>query len=259
MSMKNSETSSNELQAHYSFVCGCVAEAAGNERSAMAYYRGEIRRTGYFKAHFNLARLLSMRDRIDEAVEHYNKAVVRSADKISKADSLNNLGIMYLIKDRTAQALECFRKASRLDDKSAAPRVNAALTYVRRGDLRPGREWLQRAERLRRVDPDTDLWIAYTLIEYGLNVRKGVHLLERFAKKKQVERSALLDLAVGYFRLGDKQRAGAVLKRLTAVSSLSVNERRRIRQVQAGRGTSSVARSERLYGRSGERRPVTSS
>lgn len=219
--------SANELEEHYSFCCGCIQEGTSRERSAIAYYRSEIHGTGYFKARFNLARLLSSRGRVKEAVEQY-KAVARSADRISRADALNNLGNLYLRLRRTREALDCFRRSSRLDPTSAAPRVNAALTYLRAGRVAQGRAWLERAEALRRLDPEVDLWIAYAEIEYGLDVRRGVRVLELAAARKRVDRNALLDLAVGYFRLGDTQRAQSVLKKVAHLSPLTVDERRRL-------------------------------
>jgi tetratricopeptide (TPR) repeat protein len=70
-----------------------------------------VRRTGDFKAAFNLARLLSARGRIEDAIELYRVAA-RAENKAARADALNNLGIMSLKRSNVTQALDCFRKAS---------------------------------------------------------------------------------------------------------------------------------------------------
>ena len=64
----------------------------GKDRSAIAYYRNEIRRTSYYKAHFNLARLLSNKSRLNEAVIHYKEATRRGIGRTFKSEALNNLG-----------------------------------------------------------------------------------------------------------------------------------------------------------------------
>jgi tetratricopeptide (TPR) repeat protein len=190
----------SELEQHFSFVLGCFAEGIGSERSAIAHYRNEIRKTGYFKAHFNLARLLAKRGRVRESIAHYRYAV-RRARGSDAADALNNLGLLYLRKDRVADAIRAFQRASRLDRRSGAPLVNAAVVHLRRGEFATAQRWIKRARQRRRLDKEMDKWVGYILIVYDVDVPAGVRLLERARKRAPQDAHILTDLAIGYSKL----------------------------------------------------------
>ena len=201
-----------EREAHFGFEYGVVSEAIGRERSAIAYYRHEIRRTSYFKAHFNLAHMLARRGRLSEAIVHYRRAARLSPRGALRSDVLNNLGTAYSRKGLTAKAITAFQQSSRENPRNASPCVNVALQFLLRGDLKRGRRWLDRAHRLRTLDAETDSWVAYALIKYDLGVPKGVRMLERFLVRNPKDWRAVADLAVGYMKLGDHAKAKSLAR-----------------------------------------------
>jgi hypothetical protein len=72
----------------------------------MAYYRSEIRHTSYFKAHFNLARLLAKRRHFKEAERHYTLAALRTRERFVRSDAWNNLGVLYTTLSWPAKAVK---------------------------------------------------------------------------------------------------------------------------------------------------------
>jgi tetratricopeptide (TPR) repeat protein len=213
MPLRRERAPKNELEEHFGFVSGCTSEAIGKERSAIAYYRNEIRRTLYYKAHFNLARLLAHRGRFTEAVTHYMEAVRRGVGRIFKSDALNNLGLAYSNKGLVAEAINAFRQSIRQNQQSAAPRVNLALELLRHGNRQKGRRALELARRLRRVEPEANKWVAYALIEYDLDARRGVGMLERTLANNPKDWGAMADLSVGYMKLGSYAKARTLARK----------------------------------------------
>jgi tetratricopeptide (TPR) repeat protein len=212
-------------------VCGIAAWELGVERSAMAYFRSEIRRTSYFKAHFGLAGLLSKRGRLDEAIFHYRQALRRVKDRHLKADVLNNLGTAYGSKDQRPRAIELLRHAATLNPRDPMPLVNLALQYLRLGDAQRGRRALMKAYRLKRRGAETRRWVGYALVEYDLDVRRGIRLLERALRGSPDDAGILADLAVGYQKLSETHRAKALARRAERADSKDPEVERQIRRV----------------------------
>jgi tetratricopeptide (TPR) repeat protein len=124
-----------------------------------------------------------------------------------KSDALNNLGLAYSNMELVAEAISAFRQAIRQNPQSAPPRVNLALGFLRHGNRLQGRRALEFAVRLRRVEPEATRWVAYALIEYDLDVRRGVGILERTLAQDPEDWGAMADLAVGYMKLGNYAKA----------------------------------------------------
>lgn len=178
----------------------------------MAYFRSEIRRTSYYKAHYDLAILLSKRGRVREAILHYKKAARRGATRAERSDALNNLALLFLRKGLTSQAISTFREAIRQNPQNAAPRVNLGFQFLQTGDKRRGQQSLERASRLGRLDPSgqTQRWVGYALIKYDLDVRKGVRMLEQVLARDPTDSATRSDIAVGYMKLGQHVKATSI-------------------------------------------------
>lgn len=227
-SMTNKPSTENELEAHSGFVAGCMSQAIGRERSAIAYYRHEIRRTSYFKAHYNLARLLAKRGRLDEAITHYKEAARRSTASTLKSDSLNNLGLAYWRKGARAEAIKALQQSSRANPRSSAPRVNLALELLRWGRRDQALRWLDSAHRLTRSEPETDSWVGYALVEHDLDLRRGVRLLRRALSHDPKNWRAMADLALAYMKLGDRAKAEGLAKRAKQRAPRDAEVRRQV-------------------------------
>lgn len=205
----------SELQTHFAYACGNLSAAAGRERSAMLYFRQEIRRTSYYKAYYDLAILLARRSRLTEAIRNYKEAARRSTKRTDRSDALNNLALVYARKGRDGDAIKALHEAIRQNPKSAAPRVNLALQLLRRGDRDGGRHWLERAYRLRRFDDttETERWVGYGFIEYDIDIGRGVRILEGALEKNPADSTTIGDLAVGYMKLGHRRKAKRLAQR----------------------------------------------
>jgi tetratricopeptide (TPR) repeat protein len=231
MPMMRNRSNGAELTAHFGFVAGCTSEAIGRERSAIAFYRHEIRRTSYWKAHFNLARLLSKRSRLREAISHYEEAARRSARRDARSDALNNLGLLYSRKRARQKAIKAFRLAINANRRSSAPRVNLALELIRSSAKADGLQWLESAHRLRRVEPETDAWVGYVLVEYDLDVPRGAKLLELAVARSPENWRAMADLAVAQMKLGNQLKAASLAKRASRLAKGHPDVKRQLHRV----------------------------
>ncbi len=203
----------SELGAHPNFVYGVIAEIAGRERSAIAHYRIEIRRTSYFKAHGALASLLAKRGRVSEALKHVTQAMRRSPDNRWTSSALNDLALLYSRKGLTEKSIKALKQSIRLNPQDAVPRVNGAIEFLERGDRERGGDWLAEAVRLRKNDRQVDDIVGYLLIAYDFDLRRGIRILEAAIKREPRNARAIADLAVGYMKLGHEPKAKALAKR----------------------------------------------
>jgi tetratricopeptide (TPR) repeat protein len=229
--MLTGNEATSEIVAHTSFFYGAASQHLRRERSAIAYYRQEIRRTSYWKAHFNLAFLLAKRGRLKEAVANYKAAARRSDSRVDKSDALNNLGLVYWRQGRRSDAIRAFRQASRANPRSAAPHINAALKLLRSGDTKEGCRWLERARGLRRTEPETESWLGYALVEHDVDVPRGVRTLQRVLKANPNDARAMADLALGYMKLGERARAKSFARRAKRLAPQDDDVNRQVRRV----------------------------
>lgn len=206
----------------------------------MAYYRSEIRKTSFVKAHYALARLLRDKGRLDEARRHYQQVLRRGKTRELQAMALNGLGLVRRAEGRTTEALACYRAAARRDPRQAEPLINAATAFLADGHLAQGRAWLQRTLRRGKREPDVDKRVGYCLVEYDVDVRRGVRLLERAVARRDSDAEAWADLAVGYLKMGSLSQARAAaraartwLPRKEALRKQILNQLRRV--AEAGR------------------------
>jgi tetratricopeptide (TPR) repeat protein len=213
--VKSRHPAENELEAHFPYVCGNVSAALDRERSAIAYFRSEIRRTSYYKAHYDLAILLSKRGRLKEAIFHYRQAARRSRRRADRSDVLNNLALTYARRGLEEEAIKTLRDAIRQNPRSVAPRVNLALQLLSRGDRDQGRRWLEGAFRLRHLETEANAerWVGYALVEYDLDIRRGVRMLQQRLARNPRDWAAMAVLAVGYMKLGEHRQAKTLAKR----------------------------------------------
>lgn len=72
-----------------------------------------------------------MRDKYDEAIENYNKAIALKPDY---QVCLDNLGLVYALKGDSAKAMEYFNKAIALDPNYADVYFNIGLMHNKKGD-----------------------------------------------------------------------------------------------------------------------------
>jgi tetratricopeptide (TPR) repeat protein len=191
-----------ELDRHHRFVYGRMAETLGRPRSAFAYYRGEIEATGYYKAHYNLGCLLLARGRLPEAREAFTAAARRAgSDRALAAAAWNNLGVAHQRSGEARTATAAWRIASRLAPRDPTPFVNLGMQALRDGKRSRGLALLQHALRLRTRDPLTRRWVGYALIEWELDARRGVSLLEAARKVWGRDARLLADLSLGHMQL----------------------------------------------------------
>ena len=192
------------MDTHYSFEFGVLAQTGGNIRSAMAHYRNEVRKTGYFGAHFKLAWLLSRgRRRLREAAEHYRCALTaRGVPAMARADAWMNLGTVYNRMGRHREAIQAFHKALRFAPRNRGVALNMALSFFEAGKRQEGQDWLRRYSRQRHREFEDDKLAGYLMITYDVDVRGGVARLRGWLRREPSDALIRADLALAYAKLG---------------------------------------------------------
>jgi tetratricopeptide (TPR) repeat protein len=95
-----------------------------------------------FLAHFNLANEYAKRRQADSAIVHYQKAMEIRPDNI---DAVNNLGVLYFMMGKYAQAEGEYKKAAALSPRSPVVYYNIGLCYQQRGLLSEASRWYRLA------------------------------------------------------------------------------------------------------------------
>ncbi|MDQ7798454.1 MAG: tetratricopeptide repeat protein [Candidatus Edwardsbacteria bacterium] len=95
-----------------------------------------------FLAHFNLANEYAKRRQADSAIVHYQKAMEIRPDNI---DAVNNLGVLYFMMGKYAQAEGEYKKAAALSPRSPVVYYNIGLCYQQRGLVRDASHWYRLA------------------------------------------------------------------------------------------------------------------
>ena len=105
-----------------------VLHVQGRVDDAEGYYREAIRlNPDFVKAHFNLANALQGRGRLDEAVQHFERAVRLDPEF---ADAHYNLGNALRLSGRLDDAIEHYREAARLDPDFQPARHNLHMALA---------------------------------------------------------------------------------------------------------------------------------
>ena len=98
--------------------------------------------------HHNLGVLLATRDRIDEAIAHYQKALEIKPDHVH---SLNHLGVAFFGQGRVAEAVALYRKALEINPRDAEAYNNLGLVLAQRGRFDEARAHYRKALE---IEPD---------------------------------------------------------------------------------------------------------
>lgn len=232
---RRTESSPLETTRNPRFMLGVTAQHYGRERSAMAYYRSEIRRTGYWKAHFNLAGLLSRppRRRLREALQHYQAAIACRPPRLDAADAWANIGLLLHTLDRSREALLALSRARRLAANNAKVALDIAMVFFEDNKPARGKEWLRRWAKRGEHSAESDKLAAYLMIQYGVDVHRGVVLLKGLIEAHRQDPVLRADLAVAYAKLDDRrsaQRVARQARRLVASKDQSTQTQRIVRR-----------------------------
>lgn len=209
------ETDNTEAERHPSFTMGLLCQAVRNDRRAMLLYRAEIRKTSFYKAHFNLALLLIDRGRLEEAAEQFRFAADRATSNEDVADALYSLASAYAKLGRNDEAVALYRTAARRNLRSGSALVAGAMHLFEMRKYALGRRWLARAYNRRRTDPKVVKGVAYALVEYKTDLKRAVRLIGQWLASQPADAEAHSDLALAYAELQQP-----VLARKAAKSAL---------------------------------------
>jgi len=105
-----------------------------------------------FVAHNCFASALVKKGRIEEAINHYNKAISLAS---GYEDAYNNRGVAYAEIGRYQLAIEDFGKVISLDPRYFKPYNNRGLVYAKLGQYQMAIEDFNKAMRLKPDDVDT--------------------------------------------------------------------------------------------------------
>ncbi len=211
-------------RAHYNY--GLYLNRSGQVAAAMEQYRValEISPT-YVMAHNNLGYALAELGRTDEAIAHYERALAQEPDYL---ESLLNYGNVLNQVGRTAEAVTQYTKLLRLKPDHAKAHNNLGAIFLNRGDAASAKDHFAAAVRAK---PDyVDAWANLGLIalhhERDLPAAQR-HFAEvlRLSPGHSIARSALIEVAEGYNRLGAQRVQSGQLEEAKALfeQALAIN------------------------------------
>ncbi len=126
---------------------GIVLANSGRIDEAIEHYRKALEiKPDYPDAHNNLGIALASGGRIDEAIEHYEKALEINPDY---AIAYNNLGIALASRRRDVEAMAHFRKALEIDPDYAEAHADLGNVLARRGQTNEAILCYERALQLK--------------------------------------------------------------------------------------------------------------
>jgi tetratricopeptide (TPR) repeat protein len=112
---------------------GIVLSERGEVDQAIDHYKRAVDlRPDYAEAHYNLGRLLVEQGQVDDAIAHYEKAAaINPAD----AEAQNNLGVALFGMGRPDDAIAHYRKALEIRPDYAEASCNLASALIAKGDF----------------------------------------------------------------------------------------------------------------------------
>jgi len=182
--------------------------------------------------HFELAVGYHNLGRFDAALEHYT--AVLAADELN-VEARNNLGLLYYGHQRTDEAIDQFRRASRIRPDYVKARSNLAVVLTSAGRLAEARAELRAAREAAPRDPD--LLVNMALVEKADgHPEAAIELLVRALGYEPLHGMAHYNLAVLYDERGSlalaEEHYGAFLKHGEAAhGALLPRVQRRLREI----------------------------
>jgi Flp pilus assembly protein TadD len=129
---------------------GGILFVRGQIEEAIDHYERALRlRDGNTAAHFGLGRALAAKQKTDAAIFHFQKALSIQPDYVAAS---NDLGVLFAGKGEIKEAIDAWRQSLSFDPDNADAANNIAWVRatVADADLRDGREALELAQRALR-------------------------------------------------------------------------------------------------------------
>jgi tetratricopeptide (TPR) repeat protein len=127
---------------------GLLLKNQGRIEEAMEHYHKAIQiNPNNFEALDNLGFVLAARGRFEEAIENYRKAIQISPNF---SDALNSLGAALAAKGRFEEAIECFRKAIQINPNFSDALYNLGVALAAKGRFE---EAIENYRKAIQIDP----------------------------------------------------------------------------------------------------------
>jgi len=130
---------------------GGILFVRGKVDESIEHYERALRlRDGNVAAHFGLGRALAAKEKTDPAIFHFQKALAIQPDYIAAS---NDLGILFASKGEIKEAIAAWRQSLSFDPDSADAANNIAWVRATaaEADLRDGKEALELAQRALQI------------------------------------------------------------------------------------------------------------
>ncbi|MHC4622868.1 MAG: tetratricopeptide repeat protein [Planctomycetota bacterium] len=120
-----------EAELHYG-LGGSLEKRERIDEAIQAYFKAINLRGDYMEAHHNVALVLMKQERAEEAIEHLNAAL-----KLEPADSdlHRDLGIAFFMLGRVEDAVKCYYRALQLDPANGSAHNHLGLALQSQGKL----------------------------------------------------------------------------------------------------------------------------
>jgi protein O-mannosyl-transferase len=177
---------------------GCAMVQTGYWRDDLRLWTHSLAVTGSnFNVEGALADALNHANRVDEAVEHYQRALEWG----SNSKVTNNLGIALARQGKLEEAMPYFRRAIELDPRYGGPRANLGEALSHRGQLDQAiQQYLAAIE----LDPSAGLWhfkVAELLAQQG-NLDEAIAHFQQALQIDPTQAIAHAELAAVLVRRG---------------------------------------------------------
>jgi Flp pilus assembly protein TadD len=215
-----------ERDPQYQYEKAVVCMQAGLPDEALKYLNRAVSLDPNHYLSYNLFGLAYLLKRdIPDAVTAFEKCADLKPDF---SEARNNLGTALMEMGRTDQAEAAFKKAYELDGSYNASYNLAKISYER-GDLEAALTYIGRS--LEKFDRSLLAWNLQGLILDTMDrTDEAIASYQQALKRVPNEENVSYNLAVAYFRKGEKARAKEILERILPAAKTD-DLRRRIREL----------------------------
>lgn len=196
-------------EAYYNL--GTLYLKKGDTSKAREYLERAIElRENYPDAWNNLGMIAAQEGRPDEAIRNFRKALLQ---KPGYAIALENLGNLYRSRGSLAEAEKLLSQALALDPEDPEMNYNLGMLYAQQKDFQRAEDYLEKAVRLRPEYPDALNNLGVLLAREGRPREAAAKFEDAIRVAPELDR-AYLNLARIYVILGEREKAGEVLRQL---------------------------------------------
>ena len=126
---------------------------------------------------------------------------------------MNNLGVIYVQQKRWQEALEAFKRASKVNARALTPQLNMAHLYIKFGQLEKARRMLTNMRQTFSDDPTVNAMLG-TIALYKKNYPQAIMSFNFIPNQLLWRADYSLNYSLSLYLNGDKAKAKQIFARI---------------------------------------------